>query len=93
MPKEKVLAALTKAKHVVFVEGNYTGQFSRLVRAETGFHTESHLRKFDGEPFWPEDIVAKVKAILDGETGISRPPNSMTPADAPEATLQPLGAI
>jgi 2-oxoglutarate ferredoxin oxidoreductase subunit alpha len=89
----RTLAPLAKAKHVIFIEGNYTGQFSRLVRAETGFAAPSHLRKFDGEPFWPEDIIAKVRDVLAGKSGVSVPPVSLLPVSSPNWALQPLGKV
>ena len=64
LPVETVLSALQRCKHTIFVEGNYTGQFQRHVRAETGFAAHDALRKFDGEPLWPEEIVQKVKDVL-----------------------------
>jgi 2-oxoglutarate ferredoxin oxidoreductase subunit alpha len=44
------LEALRAAKRVVFVEGNATGQFERLVRRETGFEGAGNVRRFDGLP-------------------------------------------
>ncbi len=46
------------------VEGNYTGQFSRLLTAETGILLDYHLYKYDGEPFEPRHIVAKIKEAM-----------------------------
>jgi len=42
----------------------HTGQFERLIRAETGWFPHDTLKKYDGEPFWPEEIAAKVEAVL-----------------------------
>ena len=44
------LGALRAAQRVVFVEGNATGQFERLVRRETGFEGAGNVRRFDGLP-------------------------------------------
>ncbi len=44
------LGTLRAAKRVVFVEGNATGQFERLLRRETGFEAAGHVRRFDGLP-------------------------------------------
>ena len=44
------LGALRAAKRAVFVEGNATGQFERLVRRETGFEGAGNVRRFDGLP-------------------------------------------
>jgi len=44
------LGALRAATRVVFVEGNATGQFERLLKRETGFEGAGHVRRFDGLP-------------------------------------------
>ena len=54
--KERFLPALEKAKRVICVEGNATGQFARLVRRETGFEME-RLGRYDGLSITPEYIV------------------------------------
>jgi 2-oxoglutarate ferredoxin oxidoreductase subunit alpha len=47
------LGALQAAKRVVFIEGNATGQFERLIRRETGFEGAGNVRRFDGLPITP----------------------------------------
>ncbi len=64
LPVDEVLTALKACKFTLFVEGNQTGQFQRLLRAETGFWPDAWFRKYDGEPIWPDEIVAEVKACL-----------------------------
>lgn len=51
-------AELRKAHKTVVVEGNYTGQLETLIRAQTGFSVDGHIRRFDGRPFKPEFILA-----------------------------------
>ncbi|MHB8606284.1 MAG: 2-oxoacid:acceptor oxidoreductase subunit alpha [Thermoplasmatota archaeon] len=63
-PSGPALVALKKAKFTIIVEGNFTGQFERLVRAETGWSPDERLHKYDGEPFWPEDIAEFVKKTV-----------------------------
>lgn len=48
---------LGRAKRTIIVENNYSGQFFRYLRSETGFTVEGHIRKYDGEPFLPHHIV------------------------------------
>lgn len=57
-------AALTRAKKTLLVEGNYTGQLGRLIRAETGLHLPNTLLKYDGEPFYPHELVARAQEVL-----------------------------
>ena len=61
---EETKRILGGSKSTLAVEGNYTGQFSRLLRAETGIKMDHHLLKYDGEPFEPRDVVAKIKEVL-----------------------------
>jgi len=57
---------LGRCRKTICVEGNYTGQFARHLRAETGFSVHDQILKYDCEPFEPRQIVEEVKAILDG---------------------------
>ena len=57
-----------KAKRTVIVENNYSGQFHRYLRSETGLTADGHIRKYDGEPFMPHHIVEGVKELLAGST-------------------------
>ena len=64
---------LAQSKHVIIVENNYSGQFARYLRSETGFDAHGHIRKYDGEPFMPHHIVEAVKEQLAGKTQLSVP--------------------
>ena len=46
---------------------NFSGQFARHLRAETGLVARGHIRKYDGEPFEPKHMVDSVKEILAGK--------------------------
>ncbi|HEY6998833.1 MAG TPA: transketolase C-terminal domain-containing protein, partial [Candidatus Binatia bacterium] len=63
-----ITLTLSKSNKVVIVENNYSGQFARYLRSETGIVAAGHIRKYDGEPFMPHHIVDGVKAILAGTT-------------------------
>lgn len=65
---EAIAAALAKSRKVIIVENNYSGQFARYLRAETGIVADGHIRKYDGEPYMPHHIVDGVKKILAGKT-------------------------
>src|SRR6185503_13122019 len=52
------------AKKTVMVENNYSGLFAKLARQETSVVFNHHIRKFDGEPFYFEPLLAAVKAVL-----------------------------
>ena len=70
---EEILRQLTRSKRVIIVENNYSGQFARYLRSETGFAAHGHIRKYDGEPFRPHHIVDSVKEQLAGRTSLSVP--------------------
>jgi 2-oxoglutarate/2-oxoacid ferredoxin oxidoreductase subunit alpha len=58
---------LGRSQRIVIVENNFSGQFARHLRAETGIVAQGHIRKYDGEPFEPKHIVAGVRDILAGK--------------------------
>ena len=70
---EAILALLRTGGKVIIVENNYSGQFARYLRAETGIVADGHIRKYDGEPFMPHHIVDGVTAILAGSTKLYVP--------------------
>jgi len=55
--------ALGRTRQTVLVEANYSGQFGRLLRTESGFVPTDRLFKYDGEPFSPHEIVAKALEV------------------------------
>ncbi|MFQ6029786.1 MAG: 2-oxoacid:acceptor oxidoreductase subunit alpha [Dehalococcoidia bacterium] len=63
---KEVTEILAKSKKVIVVENNYSGQFYRYMRSETGLSVHGHIRKYDGEPFMPHHIVEGVQAQLTG---------------------------
>src|SRR5499426_3660837 len=65
---EAITAIVSKCRKVIVVENNYSGQFARYLRSETGIVADGHIRKYDGEPFMPHHIVDGVKKILAGTT-------------------------
>jgi 2-oxoglutarate ferredoxin oxidoreductase subunit alpha len=57
---------LRGCRKTIGVEVNYTGQFARHLRAETGFSVDDLILRYDGEPLEPHYIADEVKAILEG---------------------------
>jgi 2-oxoglutarate ferredoxin oxidoreductase subunit alpha len=55
---------LSKAKKVVSVESNATGQFAKLVRLSTGIEIEDRLLKYSGLSFTVEEVTAGLKKNL-----------------------------
>jgi 2-oxoglutarate ferredoxin oxidoreductase subunit alpha len=69
----EVSQQLARSRRVIIVENNYSGQFARYLRSETGFSAHGHIRKYDGEPFRPHHIVTAVKEQLTGDVSLSVP--------------------
>ena len=57
------LNTLNEAREVVCVEGNATGQFSRLIGRETGFQIPKRVLRYDGLPITPEYIRLQIKKV------------------------------
>ena len=63
---EAVVDIFSRCKYTIIVENNYSGQFARYLRSETGISANGHIRKYDGEPFMPHHIVNGVLEHLSG---------------------------
>ncbi len=63
-PTQEVLEALEGAKTILNVECNYSGQMAGLIKERTGINIKNHMLKFDGRPFYPEEIIKKVKELI-----------------------------
>ena len=55
---------IKQGARIIAVENNYTGQFADLFSFETGLPIFHKVRKYDGRPFSPQEIVEEVKARL-----------------------------
>lgn len=60
-PRETVKKTLENAKQVLLLEGNHAAELGGLIRQETGIEIENKYLKYDGRPFYPEDIIQKIK--------------------------------
>lgn len=58
------IAYLEKAEHTICIEQNATGQFARLMKAETGFEFGAQINKFDGRPFTVERLTGELHEHL-----------------------------
>jgi 2-oxoglutarate ferredoxin oxidoreductase subunit alpha len=65
---KEITDILSRSKRTIIVENNYSGQFFRYLRSETGLSVDGHIRKYDGEPFMPHHIVNGVLEQLAGKT-------------------------
>ena len=70
---QAMIETIKRCKRTIIVENNYSGQFFRFLRSETGLDVDGHIRKYDGEPFMPHHIVEGVLEQLAGRTNHSVP--------------------
>ncbi len=56
-PSNEFKNLTNKASNLVMVEGNSTAQAAQLIRQETGIEITEHILRFDGRPFYVEDLL------------------------------------
>jgi 2-oxoglutarate ferredoxin oxidoreductase subunit alpha len=56
---------LRKANKTIIVEGNATGQFGNQIKLHTGIDVDERILKYSGLSFSVEEVVQKLKAVLD----------------------------
>ncbi|MBU2495229.1 MAG: 2-oxoacid:acceptor oxidoreductase subunit alpha [Candidatus Omnitrophica bacterium] len=64
LPVEALSGLIKNAQKTIMIEGNYTGQLAQVIRQETGLKIDHILTKYNGQPFYPAEICAKVKEVL-----------------------------
>lgn len=64
LDKFDYLGLLKETKLTVCIEMNATGQFARLIRAETGYVFDKHVHKYDGRPFTIEGLIGELNAYI-----------------------------
>lgn len=60
LDEDKIAKLFISKKRYILVENNSSGQFGRLLRQETGVKIEEQILKYDGRPFWPEEIICQL---------------------------------
>lgn len=65
-PSQKVKAILEKSRHIINIECNYSAALGGLIKENTGIEITDNLLKYDGRPFFPEEISEKLKSVLKG---------------------------
>ena len=54
---------IKKAKKVILVEQNVTGQLGRLIREKTGIRIKNRILKYGGRPFTCDELKKELKKI------------------------------
>lgn len=63
-PSKFVKRILEKSRKVIVVENNQMGQLASLIREKTGIEIESKVLKYDGRPFFSEELYERLKSAL-----------------------------
>ncbi len=61
---EEYLSVLHTAKKTICIEHNATGQFARLLKAESGYTCTNFIRRYDGRPFLHEELIGEINALI-----------------------------
>ena len=60
---DEIKKEIEKAKKVILVENNVTGQLGRLVREKTGISIKNRILKYDGRPFKSDELKKEIERI------------------------------
>ncbi|OGC44842.1 hypothetical protein A2400_00540 [candidate division WS6 bacterium RIFOXYB1_FULL_33_14] len=61
LKEEKILQLSKEGVKVVLIENNQTGSFGKLIKEQSGFYIPNTLQKYDGRPFFVNDILDYLK--------------------------------
>lgn len=61
-PKEEVAKTLFMSRRTLVIEGNFSAQLHGLIKEQTGHSCNEELLKYDGRPFYPGEIVDKIRS-------------------------------
>jgi 2-oxoglutarate ferredoxin oxidoreductase subunit alpha len=65
-PAEAVGNILRRAKRVVCIEENYSGQLASVIAEQTGFMIKDKINKFDGRPFSEDEMIKAISNVYAG---------------------------
>lgn len=62
-PTSTVSKVIEKAKKTFIVENNKTAQMASLIRQHTGIEINNKILKYNGRPFFPNEIYEGIKEV------------------------------
>ncbi|MFP4522201.1 MAG: 2-oxoacid:acceptor oxidoreductase subunit alpha [Fibrobacterota bacterium] len=65
-PSEK-FSEICGRRPLITVENNAGAQFAGLIRRETGIKAASSILKYNGRPFYEDELISRLKEFLDAE--------------------------
>ena len=60
---DKIKKEIQRAKKVILIEYNLTGQLGRLIREKTGLKISNRILKYDGRPFTTNELIKELGKI------------------------------
>lgn len=63
-PTDAIKERLGKSKHIIDIGCNYSAQLAGLIRENTGIEITDKMLKYDGRPFFSEEIIEKINSFL-----------------------------
>ncbi|MEK6860188.1 MAG: 2-oxoacid:acceptor oxidoreductase family protein [Nanoarchaeota archaeon] len=60
---DEIRKEIEKAHKVILVENNATGQLGRLIREKTGISIKNRILKYDGKPFYTDELREEILRI------------------------------
>jgi 2-oxoglutarate ferredoxin oxidoreductase subunit alpha len=63
LPQAPIPQEISRRARLIAVENNATGQFCKLLRMETGLDMEDKILKYDGRPFTPDELKARLEKM------------------------------
>ncbi len=60
---ERLTKFLKENPETILIENNHTGQLGKLIRMETGIEIKNRILKWDGRPFFLEELIEKINAF------------------------------
>jgi 2-oxoglutarate ferredoxin oxidoreductase subunit alpha len=65
--RKEVVSSFIHRKNVILIEGNHNGQLGELIKMKTGLDITNKILKWDGRPFFVEEVIEKINKILHEE--------------------------
>jgi len=60
----KIKIEIEKAKNIILIENNLTGQLGRVIREKTGHKIENRILKYDGRPFSSDKLKQEIQKYI-----------------------------
>ncbi len=61
---EKLNELIKKGNKLILIENNYEGQLGKLITQQTGYVFEQKILRFDGRPFFVDEIRDKINDLI-----------------------------